>query len=113
MQVVVDNGVSCNEIYIFIIFFFKQKTAYDMRISDWSSDVCSSDLVDRPLIQYAVDEAREAGIEQFIFVTSRGKGLIEDHFDHAFELEEAMRSEERCVGKGCVSQCRSRWSPYH
>lgn len=47
-------------------------------------------VVDRPLIQYAVDEAREAGIEQFIFVTSRGKSLIEDHFDHAFELEEAM-----------------------
>jgi len=47
-------------------------------------------VVDRPLIQYAVDEAREAGIEQFIFVTSRGKSLIDDHFDHAFELEETM-----------------------
>src|SRR3546814_874855 len=47
-------------------------------------------VVDRPLIQYAVDEAREAGIEQFIFGTSRGKSLIEDHFDHAFELEEAI-----------------------
>lgn len=47
-------------------------------------------VVDRPLIQYAVDEAREAGIEQFIFVTSRGKSLIDDHFDHAFELEETL-----------------------
>lgn len=47
-------------------------------------------VVDRPLIQYAVDEAREAGIEQFIFVTSRGKSLIDDHFDRAFELEETM-----------------------
>jgi len=47
-------------------------------------------VVDRPLIQYAVDEAREAGIEQFIFITSRGKSLIDDHFDHAFELEETM-----------------------
>jgi UTP--glucose-1-phosphate uridylyltransferase len=47
-------------------------------------------VVDRPLIQYAVEEAREAGIEQFIFVTSRGKSLIDDHFDHAFELEETM-----------------------
>lgn len=47
-------------------------------------------VIDRPLIQYAVDEAREAGIEQFIFVTSRGKGLIDDHFDRAFELEETM-----------------------
>jgi UTP--glucose-1-phosphate uridylyltransferase len=47
-------------------------------------------IVDRPLIQYAVDEAREAGIEQIIFVTGRGKGAIEDHFDIAFELERTM-----------------------
>ena len=47
-------------------------------------------VVDRPLIQYAVDEAREAGIEQMIFVTGRGKGAIEDHFDIAFELERTM-----------------------
>src|SRR3546814_8827163 len=47
-------------------------------------------VVDRPLIQYAVDEALEAGIEQMIFVTGRGKGVIEDHFDIAYEL----RSEE-------------------
>jgi UTP--glucose-1-phosphate uridylyltransferase len=44
-------------------------------------------IIDRPLIQYAVDEAREAGIEQLIFVTGRGKVAIEDHFDVAFELE--------------------------
>jgi len=44
-------------------------------------------LVDRPLIQYAIDEARSAGIEEFIFVTSRGKGALEDYFDHAHELE--------------------------
>jgi UTP--glucose-1-phosphate uridylyltransferase len=47
-------------------------------------------IVDRPLIQYAVDEAREAGIEQMIFVTGRGKSAIEDHFDVAFELERTM-----------------------
>ena len=47
-------------------------------------------VVDRPLIQYAVDEAREAGIEQMIFVTGRGKGAIEDHLDIAFELEKTM-----------------------
>ena len=47
-------------------------------------------IVDRPLIQYAVDEAREAGIEQMIFVTGRGKSAIEDHFDIAFELERTM-----------------------
>jgi UTP--glucose-1-phosphate uridylyltransferase len=47
-------------------------------------------IVDRPLIQYAVDEAREAGIEQMIFVTGRGKAAIEDHFDIAYELENTM-----------------------
>lgn len=50
-------------------------------------------IVDRPLIQYAVDEAREAGIEQMVFVTRRGKTAIVDHFDIAFELETTM--EER------------------
>ena len=44
-------------------------------------------IVDKPLIQYAVEEAADAGIEQFIFVTSRGKSAIENHFDHSFELE--------------------------
>ncbi|WP_022682469.1 UTP--glucose-1-phosphate uridylyltransferase [Sphingobium bisphenolivorans] len=48
-------------------------------------------VVDRPLIQYAVDEAREAGIEQMIFVTGRGKGAIEDYFDMAFEAEATQR----------------------
>lgn len=47
-------------------------------------------VVDRPLIQYAVDEAREAGIEQMIFVTGRGKSAIEDHFDISFELEKTL-----------------------
>ena len=47
-------------------------------------------VVDRPLIQYAVDEAREAGIEQMIFVTGRGKTALIDHFDVAFELEAAL-----------------------
>ena len=48
-------------------------------------------IVDRPLIQYAVDEAREAGIEQMIFVTGRGKTAIVEHFDIAYELESTMR----------------------
>lgn len=48
-------------------------------------------LVDRPLIQYAIDEARAAGIREFIFVTSRGKGALEDYFDHANELEATLR----------------------
>jgi UTP--glucose-1-phosphate uridylyltransferase len=50
-------------------------------------------IVDRPLIQYAVDEAREAGIEQMIFVTGRGKSALVDYFDHAFELETTMREK--------------------
>ena len=49
-------------------------------------------IVDRPVIQMAVEEAREAGIEHFIFVTGRNKGVIEDHFDRQFELEAALRS---------------------
>ena len=50
-------------------------------------------IVDKPLIQYAVEEAANAGIEQFIFVTSRGKSAIENHFDHSFELENNLLSQ--------------------
>jgi UTP--glucose-1-phosphate uridylyltransferase len=50
-------------------------------------------LVDRPLIQYAIDEARAAGIKEFIFVTSRGKSALEDYFDHAPELESQLRKK--------------------
>src|SRR3546814_10907868 len=69
--------------------FFKQKTAYEMRISDWSSDVCSSDLAGRAAAA-AGSGADDAGADD------EGPG----------------RSEERRVGKECVSTCRSRWSPY-
>ena len=54
-------------------------------------------IIDRPLIQYAVDEAREAGIEQMIFVTGRGKTAIVDHFDIAFELEATMRERAKTL----------------
>ena len=54
-------------------------------------------VVDRPLIQYAVDEALEAGIEQMIFVTGRGKSAIEDHFDIAYELETTMRQRGKSM----------------
>ena len=54
-------------------------------------------IVDRPLIQYAVDEAREAGIEQLIFVTGRGKGPLDDYFDIAFELEATMRERGKSL----------------
>lgn len=52
-------------------------------------------VVDKPVIQYAVEEAKAAGIEQFIFVTGRGKHIIEDHFDHAYELEALLSSREK------------------
>ena len=54
-------------------------------------------VVDRPLIQYAVDEAREAGIEQLIFVTGRGKSALEDYFDIGFELETTMRERGKSL----------------
>ncbi|GAA3898538.1 UTP--glucose-1-phosphate uridylyltransferase GalU [Sphingomonas limnosediminicola] len=54
-------------------------------------------VVDRPLIQYAVDEAREAGIEQMIFVTGRGKSALVDYFDVAFELEATMRGKSKSL----------------
>jgi UTP--glucose-1-phosphate uridylyltransferase len=52
-------------------------------------------LVDRPLVQYAIDEARAAGIKEFIFVTSRGKGALEDYFDHSPVLEQELRSKKK------------------
>lgn len=52
-------------------------------------------LVDRPLIQYAIDEARAAGIKEFIFVTSRGKGALEDYFDVAPQIENALRKSKK------------------
>ncbi|WP_022671810.1 UTP--glucose-1-phosphate uridylyltransferase GalU [Novosphingopyxis baekryungensis] len=64
-------------------------------------------VVDRPLIQYAVDEAREAGIEQMIFVTGRGKSAIEDHFDIAYELEATMTAR----GKDMSALAGTRLTP--
>src|SRR3546814_9164976 len=75
-----------------VLFFFKQKTAYEMRISDWSSDVCSSDLA----AARGRDRDGGTGPERPTLVRRT-----------------APRSEERRVGKECVSTCRSRWSPYH
>ncbi|GLQ07709.1 UTP--glucose-1-phosphate uridylyltransferase GalU [Sneathiella chinensis] len=65
-------------------------------------------VVDKPLIQYAVDEARAAGIEEFIFITGRGKVTIEDHFDHNFELESVLqeRGKDKLVKilKDCLPE---------
>src|SRR5476651_1546583 len=52
-------------------------------------------VVDKPVVQYAVEEAREAGIEQFVFITGRGKHVIADHFDHAYELESLLEARDK------------------
>src|SRR3546814_10709618 len=92
---------------IFIIFFFKQKTAYELRISDWSSDVCSSDrkqLRARPQYQRArTPPPRLYGGAD----PCRLARTAAAHRDRG-----GLRSEERRVGEECVSPCRSRWSPY-
>lgn len=61
-------------------------------------------VVDRPLIQHVVDEARQAGIEHFIFVTGRNKSVIEDHFDRQFELEMTLRERQRRADLDLLSQ---------
>src|SRR3546814_6885136 len=105
-------------------FFFKQKTAYEMRISDWSSDVCSSDLTvlyfeGERSHQYRVLRAvknRFGGTDEIGVFAMAGEGLAEVANPSSLFLthrDEAVRSEERRVGKECVSTCRSRWAPYH
>jgi UTP--glucose-1-phosphate uridylyltransferase len=64
-------------------------------------------VVDKPIIQYAFDEARAAGIEHFIFVTGRGKSVIEDHFDRAYELDDALVKK----GKHAELEAVSAWVP--
>src|SRR3546814_6031506 len=101
--------------HIFSFFFFKQKTAYEMRISDWSSDVCSSDLTDNSDIRQL---ELGADAERSLHPDLLGKAILlyiredADAISSQSRLDDA-RSEERRVGKECVSTCRSRWSPYH
>src|SRR5436305_14338575 len=61
-------------------------------------------VVDRPLIQHVVDEARDAGIEHFIFVTGRNKAVIEDHFDRQFELEMTLKDRNRTADLDLLSR---------
>src|SRR3546814_1126162 len=107
---------------MYFVFFFKQKTAYEMRISDWSSDVCSSDLHGlrhhdragemhhRPDAMTREDVGEQLGIPDV--------ALIERYFrrnEAARALRQIVqhnRSEERRVGQACVSTCRSRWLTY-
>src|SRR3546814_5374012 len=112
MMVVI--GVYDFDIGLFV--FFKQKTAYEMRISDWSSDVCSSDLqfdargVHGHLLEPAVGGP---GHHQHEFGRVVLVQPLADRRSDLCTCEILIRSEERRVGKECVSTCRSRWSPYH
>src|SRR3546814_8098247 len=117
---------------VFVFFFFKQKTAYEMRISDWSSDVCSSDLLVRNAIDHGIESpgvrtaagkpeqgqvrlsAQQEGDHVTIEVRDDGAGIDPDKIrDSALRKGLIDRSEERRVGEECVSTGRSRWSPYH
>src|SRR3546814_6436596 len=107
-----------------IICFFKQKTAYEMRISDWSSDVCSSDLTYvEPITPDVVARIIEKEKPDALLPTMGGQTALNTAMAlfRSGRLKElgvemigasAHRSEERRVGKECVSTCRSRWSPY-
>src|SRR3546814_11724586 len=101
-------------LYCDYFFFFKLKTSYDVRISDWSSDVCSSDLRmaatsppprQRPIM--AVRTARKPGKKTDTAFPPETIALLE-----AIERK-VLRSEERSVGKESVSTCRSRWATAH
>src|SRR3546814_10028136 len=119
-----------------ILFCCNQKTAYEMRISDWSSDVCSSDLIACGNADIVEEEcgrvvalhsqlveiapALETGSvaldedQADAACSGRWIGLRHDDDDvGALSVADKGRSEERRVGKECVSTCRSRWSPYH
>src|SRR3546814_14298837 len=124
-----------------LFFFFKQKTAYEMRISDWSSDVCSSDLDQVclvPFVRIAAPDARKVGsgalrppLERMVIHAFRCQAVVAIAFDlvaertdhlavagvaalaHVNVAPREFRSEERRVGKECVRTCRSRWSPSH
>src|SRR3546814_5276662 len=96
-----------------VFFFFKQKTAYEMRISDWSPDVCSSDLRhrDTPVaIPRPTPAIHEWGCGTIFCPRSKYASSVTAQ-DGGMTTQ--TRSEERRVGKECVSTCRSRWSPYH
>src|SRR3546814_10293945 len=107
----------CDFLLCLVFFFFKQKTAYEMRISDWSSDVCSSDLFSglphNKVVGMAgvLDSARFCHFlaDEFqVSVRDVNSFVLGGHGDTM-----VPRLEERRVGKECVSTCRSRWSPYH
>src|SRR3546814_1574543 len=108
LQVLGFVVLQTEDLIIFLFFFFKQKTAYEMRISDWSSDVCSSDLQrgirvspTPPLASWNCSSPPQSGFQFLLRLMTNAAARF------------SSRSEERRVGKECVSTCRSRWSPYH
>src|SRR3546814_3428417 len=123
--------MSSSSVFVCILFcvcffFFKQKTAYEMRISDWSSDVCSSDLAAKQCV--ARDDLAAAGQRMHARLRHQPAHLAGRHQIGALAgkaddfgikavavggVDLDASSEERRVGKECVSTCRSRWSPYH
>src|SRR3546814_7813800 len=110
-------------VYDFVFFFFKQKTAYEMRISDWSSDVCSSDLINTPdkanafylaklplKLQDTDPDYTALYLANYLLGSSETSRLwsrvrVQDGLSYDVR---SHRSEERRVGKECVSTCRSR-----
>src|SRR3546814_5932398 len=126
------SGISYICCFFLVFFFFKQKTAYEMRISDWSSDVCSSDLDrDNPVILFIHGGSAsplmpttwefQRPLEEYFTVVNydqRGAGKTflandPDAVADTLHIERYVRSEELRVGKECVSTCRTRGSPYH
>src|SRR3546814_3207498 len=112
------------------VFFFKQKTAYELRISDWSSDVCSSDLTmlatpigiarlrrwaaSASALSSGIDTTSDHGVTDFPTLIGLNTLIrLPDSPEVTAVPASPFRSEERRVGKACVSTCRSRWSPYH
>src|SRR3546814_15160161 len=105
-----------------MLLFFKQKTAYEMRISDWSSDVCYSDLI---MVYASFGRGSKSGgfVSNTYNVAADGfqfKPERSTNYEAGIKSTLAggkatinLRSDERRVGKECVSTCRSRWSPYH
>src|SRR3546814_14916287 len=98
------------------VFFVKRKSAYEMRLSDWSSGVCSSELLNPPLAQ----PSSNCDISRTFVGLCRTMPLLPALLRRQVRLggqyqpqPRRERSAKRCVGKECVSTCRSRWSPCH
>src|SRR3546814_15313666 len=126
------SALDISVLLLLVFFFFKQKTAYEMRISDWSSDVCSSDLdatsaLDRAALDrrtlsererarnkaqanYAMQILGEA-VQSLMMVGGSSAFNNANPACRYWRDFSMVRSEERRVGKECVSTCSSRWSP--